>query len=302
MCDSSRPRRERSASRRASELRDRDRERAHELRDMREHERRGDRNREDYRRDREDYRRDEHPRRDRDLDKDVDDPRRWTDDGKWDERAAKRERDHRERARDRLPDDEGRWKVVEDRDSRNKRSSGRDRRSGILDDGKEKDDRRERDRDRGEREKEPAWMDTYIPASSGAGVLGGKGSEGELDGIQAFKKGMKAKEQRDLSSSEETLEASNIDRPNGSPTAGPVSSAALSSDKPLDEIQLFKLMMKKEQEQKNSQKLPISSTEPTFTGPTLREIENGVSDLMRIKDQRVASTSSNASNGTSYQV
>lgn len=302
MRDSSRPRRERSTSGREREERDRERDR----------DRRGDRERDDYRRDREDFRRerDDYLRRDRDLDKDVDvdDPRRWRDDGKRDERvAARREREHRDRIRDRPPREDGweerhggRWTVVEDRDSRNKRSSGRDRRSGILDDGKEKDDRKERDRDRErekEKEKEPAWMDTYIPTSTGAGILGGKGGEGELDGIQAFKKGMKAKEQKDLSS-DEALEPSNIDGSNGSSTAGIISSSALSSDKPLDEIQLFKLMMKKEQEQKNLQKLSASATEPTLTGPSLKEVENGVSGLMRIRDQRIVST---PSNGTSRQ-
>lgn len=307
MRDTSRPRRERSTSRRDREQRDRDRDRD------RERERRGDRDRDDYRRDRDDYRRerDDYLRRDRDLDKDVDvdvdDPRRWRDDGKRDERvAARRERENRDRIRDRLPREEGwedrhggRWTVVEDRDSRNKRSSGRDRRSGILDDGKEKDDRKERDRGEREKEKEPAWMDTYIPTGTGAGILGGKGGDGELDGIQAFKKGMKAKEQKDLSSPEEALEASHTDKQNGSSTAGAISSAALSSDKPLDEIQLFKLMMKKEQEQKKSQKLPTSVTEPTLTGPTLKEVENGVSGHMRIRDQRTVST---PSNGTSRQI
>ena len=169
----------------------------------------------------------------------------------------------------------------------------------MLDDGKEKDDRKERDRDRDreqrerEKEKEPAWMDTYIPTGPGAGILGGKGSEGELDGIQAFKKGMKAKEQKDLPSSGEMLERADVDGPNGSSKIAAPSSTLL-SEKPLDEIQLFKLMMKMEQEQKMPQKLQTSVTEPTLTGPSLQEIENG--GLSGIRDNRVIST---PSNGTS---
>ena len=89
---------------------------------------------------------------------------------------------------------------MEEREARTKRGAerggGRDRRNG--DDEKERGEPKSsgRDRDR-EREKEPAWMDTYIPpATSGTGILGGKGADGELDGIQAWKKGMKEKEKK----------------------------------------------------------------------------------------------------------
>jgi hypothetical protein len=229
----------------------------------------------------------------------VDDPRRWRDDGKRDERvAARREREYRERVRDRPSREEGwepsgdrhggRWTVVEERDSRNKRSSGRDRRSGVLDDGKEKDDRKDRERDRDrEREKEPAWMDTYIPSDSVAGILGGIGGEGELDGIQAFKKGMKAKEQKEAPSPKEPREAN---QPSVLLKAGPEPQAAPPSDKPLDEIQRFKLMMRKEQEQKAPEISQPPAPEPTLTGPTLQEVESRVSDLARIREQRKIST------------
>lgn len=166
--------------------------------------------------------------------------------------AARREREYRERTRDRPPrerddawDDRhgGRWTVVEERDSRNKRSSGRDRRSGALDDIRDKDDRRDRDRggDR-DKEKEPAWMDAYIPSGPGTGILGTKAGEGEIDGIQAFKKGMKAKEQKDAPTSEDSRNPEELEKPESG-----VATVSQPSENALDEIQLFKLMMKKEQ-------------------------------------------------------
>ena len=166
--------------------------------------------------------------------------------------AARREREYRERTRDRPPrerddawDDRhgGRWTVVEERDSRNKRSSGRDRRSGALDDVRDKDDRRDRDRggDR-DKEKEPAWMDAYIPSGPGRGILGTKAGEGEIDGIQAFKKGMKAKEQKDAPTSEDSRNPEEFEKPESG-----VATVSQPSENALDEIQLFKLMMKKEQ-------------------------------------------------------
>jgi zinc finger CCCH domain-containing protein 13 len=173
---------------------------------------------------------------------------------------------------------------VEERDGRSKRSSGRDRRSGVVDDGKEKDDRKDCDRDR-EREKEPAWMETYTPVDSAPGILGGKGGEDELDGIQAFKKDMKAKEQKDMPSSMEKSRAADADRPSGSSKAENTSTA------PLDEIQLFRLMMKKEQQQKVPNELNVPTSEPISTGPILHELGNGAPP--RIKDQR------EISNGTS---
>lgn len=220
--DSSRSRREGSPSRRDKEDRRLDRDDGYSLR-----------------RDKDD--------RDRDFERDseLEDPRRWRDDGKRDERmAARRERETRERERelrdrrDRPAWDAGdrsdrRWAAGDDRDSRGKRSSGKDRRVG--EDGKDRDDRKDR-----EREKEPAWMDTYIPSSGSGGVIGGH-RPGELDGIQAFRKEM---QQKDKSNSPVTA------GPAASQTQG--SSPGQASENQLDEIQLFRLMMKREEEKKKS--------------------------------------------------
>lgn len=185
-----------------------------------------------YRRDRDD--------RDRDFERDseLEDPRRWRDDGKRDERmAARREREIRERDRRDRPTWDGgdrvdrRWATGDDRDSRGKRSSGRDRKPG--EDGKDRDDRKDR-----EREKEPAWMDTYIPSS---GVIGGHRSGGELDGIQAFRKEM---QQKDKSTSPVAASLSVSQTQASSPVQAP--------ENQLDEIQLFRLMMKREEEKKKS--------------------------------------------------
>ncbi|TFK76940.1 hypothetical protein BDN72DRAFT_830113 [Pluteus cervinus] len=207
--ESSRTRRDPSNPRRDREDRDRDRER------------RGDRARDDTRRDRDD------PRRDADGD---DDPRRWRDDGKRDERiAARRER---ERPRDR----EGAWDVSDRRwtpgEERSKRA--RDRKPGAGDD-REREDRREP-----QREREPAWMDTYVPSAS-AGILGAKTSDGELDGIQAWKKGMKEREQKDKTTPTKDRADSELSL---APQAEPAEK--------LDEIQLFKLLMKREEEKKRT--------------------------------------------------
>ena len=39
-------------------------------------------------------------------------------------------------------------------------------------------------------------METYVPDASG-GILGGRTADGEMDSIQAWKKGMKEKEEKD---------------------------------------------------------------------------------------------------------
>ncbi|KAF8559241.1 hypothetical protein OG21DRAFT_1503146 [Imleria badia] len=213
--DSSRPRREGSPSRRDKEDRRIDRDDGHS-----------------HRKDRDD--------RDRDFERDSEpeDPRRWRDDGKRDERiAAKREREIRDR-RDRPTWDIGdrsdrRWAAGDDRDSRGKRTSGKDRKLG--EDGKDRDDRKDR-----EREKEPAWMDTYIPSNGSGGVIGGHRS-GELDGIQAFRKEM---QQKDKSTSPVVASLAVSQSQASSPTQAP--------ENQLDEIQLFRLMMKREEEKKKS--------------------------------------------------
>lgn len=232
MRDSSGAKREPSASRRDRE-RDEPRERTL----------RGDRERDDHRRD--------DARRDRDFETEED-ARRWRDDGKREERIAAR----RERGRDKGNQDghwEGgtdrRWTPGDDRDGRYKRSSGRERRTANgPDDIKERDDRRDKER---EKEKEPAWMDTYVPSDSSPGILGGHGLSGELDGIQAFKKEQKDKELKD--------KAANLSAPPVAQDLEETSLSVLHADmkqEPLDEIQLFKRMMLKDQQNLNPNAFP----------------------------------------------
>ena len=249
---------------------------------MREKGRRGDRD--DYRRDKEE------PRRDRDIDAD-DDPRRWKDDGRREERLATR-RAERERARDKPSQDQAlepmsdrRWTPGDDRDGRYKRSTARERKSGHLgDEGKEKEDRKDRER---EKEKEPAWMDTYIPTDSSPGILSGQ-MPGELDGIQAWKKGMKDKEIRDQEESPPSGQGNSLGQPSSSTLTEP-------AEKAMDEIQLFKLMMKREEEKKKSEdnnhlvsngvSLPILLEDDESAQPSqqrLRKMLEGMSKSMSV--------------------
>ncbi|KAF9452608.1 hypothetical protein P691DRAFT_660489 [Macrolepiota fuliginosa MF-IS2] len=201
-------------------------------------------------RDRDDYRKDDY-KRERDDDREQDgDPRRWRDDGKRDERMAARRTDRdrdlrpRERGDHWEPSSDRRWAASDDRDGRYKRSSGRDRKSGGNgDELKDRDERRER-----EKEKEPAWMETYVPTST-SGILGGKSSTGELDGIQAWKKGLKEKE---LALQEKNTEPIELDSPPGQDMG----------EKGLDEIQIFKLLMKQEEEKKKTEGNHSSSPTP----------------------------------------
>ncbi|KAI0669990.1 hypothetical protein C8Q78DRAFT_1139173 [Trametes maxima] len=259
--DSSRPRRESSTTRRDRDREDRDRPR----------DRRGDGDRDDRRdrddngrRDRDDYlRRDwddpydrDFGRRAKDVDRDTDDdPRRWRDDGRRDERmAARRER---ERGWDRYEDrDRERPSAGDDRDARNRRGTGRDRRLGVTgDDTKDREDRRDRDRDR---EAEPAWMETYVPTTPGGGILGGKMADGELDGIQAWKKGMKEKERKEKGGD------ANVD---GGSNGNSEQQGSSTGEGQMDEIQLFKLMMKREAEKKEGEK--PQNGQPEFGPPGL---------------------------------
>lgn len=172
------------------------------------------------------------PPRDRD-----DDSRRWRDDGKRDERlAARREREDKDKDKDR----ENRWQTAEDRDSRLKRATGRDRKN--ADDGKDKD----RDKDK---EKEPAWMETYVPDASG-GILGGRTADGEMDSIQAWKKGMKEKEEKDKAAAVKDL------------PSGPQQDAAGHAEPQMDEIQLFKMMIKREADKKGEDEVVQGASNP----------------------------------------
>ncbi|GLB36314.1 hypothetical protein LshimejAT787_0306020 [Lyophyllum shimeji] len=206
-------------------------------------------------REQEEFRRDRDRERERDLDRDIDDnPRRWRDDGKRDERIAARRAAERERLREKdstLDPGDRRW-PVEDRETRGKRPTGRERKAGpVTDDGKDRDERRDRER---QREKEPAWMDTYIPPPSSAGILGGKAGDGELDGIQAWKKERKEKEMKDkVASSSVAGSGVGIQEPASIETQE-------ANGKPLDEIQLFRLLMKREEEKKNIDAAKSSSS------------------------------------------
>lgn len=280
--DSSRQRRDPSPSRRDRESeKDRDRDRD-------EHRRRDDR-------------KDDHIRRDRDAERDTNDGhRRWRDDGKRDERiAARRElrdKEHRdrergsraserdsnldqERPRDRERD---RW-VLDERDAQSKRTNGRDRRRHSRDedrDGKDRDERKD-PRVRTE-EKEPAWMDTYIPNDSGAGILGGKAENGELDGIQAWKLGMKEKERKERES--EALRSSSDGERAGSAKATEIP-VTPPTEPPLDEIQLFKLMIKREEEKNNAASIKGPVNDPAvaaYTGPGSDSGERLLSGVSRI--------------------
>ena len=183
---------------------------------------------------------------------------------------AKRERGDKERVseRDSAWESTGdrRW-AAEERDSRAKRPT-RDRKAAQGDDAKDREERRDREKER-EKEKEPAWMDTYIPNGPSLGILGGRGADGELDGIQAWKKGMKEKEQREREKEQ-----------GPSPTVGQGEVNADNSvdkvdalEKQLDEIQLFKLLMKREEEKKKVDM--CSNTAPTDPVPPALSMSNG---------------------------
>ena len=249
MRDSSRSRREGSPSRRDKEDRRVDRDDGY-----------------CYRRDRDD--------RDRDFERDseLEDPRRWRDDGKRDERiAARRERELRDR-RDRPTWDAGdrsdrRWAAGDDRDSRGKRASGKDRKLG--EDGKDRDDRKDR-----EREKEPAWMDTYIPSSGSGNVIGGHQSGGELDGIQAFRKEM---QQKDKS----TSPVASLAAPQTQ-----ASSPGQAPENQLDEIQLFRLMMKREEEKKKSDSpVPLPAVHPSTESASVGLHDDGSQGALQMFSQ-----------------
>lgn len=94
-------------------------------------------------------------------------------------------------------------------------------------------------------------MDTYVPGDSSPGILGGHGLSGELDGIQAFKKEQKDKELKD--------KAANLSALPVTQDLEETSSSVLHVDmkqEPLDEIQLFKRMMLKDQQNPNPNTFP----------------------------------------------
>lgn len=102
-------------------------------------------------------------------------------------------------------------------------------------------------------------METYVPTGSGGGILGGKGDDGALDELQAWKKTMKERE----------LAAQNANKP--APIADVPVAAKATETKPkasegnaLDEIQQFKLIMKQAQ---STPPNDHDSTSITTSGP-----------------------------------
>jgi hypothetical protein len=181
--------------------------------------------------------------------------------------TARRDREQRDRERDkdRVRDrpaawdasdrQDRRWAPADDRDGRSKRVAGRERKP---DEAKDRDDRKDRDREREkEREKEPAWMDTYIP-SSGSNGLGR--APGDLDGIQAFKREIKEREQKEQGTVQDD------DR------CGDFEGKANTSEPHLDEIQLFKLMMKREEQKKKADQSPLAA--PSLLADTPSETKD----------------------------
>ncbi|KAL5519113.1 hypothetical protein ACEPAH_796 [Sanghuangporus vaninii] len=150
--------------------------------------------------------------------------------------SSGREKDSKwEHSREPGTDRDG-WTITDD-----KRRGARDRRH---DDTRDKEDKRER-----EKEKEPAWMETYVPpVSSSSGILGGKGGDGELDSIQAWKKDMKEREMKAKGLVPETSAPTVSSNESAVEEAKPSQAPSVQPEGQLDEIQLFKLMMKKEQE------------------------------------------------------
>lgn len=108
-------------------------------------------------------------------------------------------------------------------------------------------------------------METYVPTTPGDGILGAQ-TEGQLDGIQAWKKGMKEKEKKGKEG-EHTPGTKKKD--DGSESA-PQMSASASTEGNMDEIQLFKLMMKaakKEPDQGPSDTgSPVATLQPSENG------------------------------------
>lgn len=96
-------------------------------------------------------------------------------------------------------------------------------------------------------------METYIPTTTGGGILGGKGADGELDGIQAWKKGMKEKERKEKG--ETHADGGKAADTNGTSDKPASAAPSPNSETPMDEIQLFKMMMKREAEKKEGERV-----------------------------------------------
>ena len=133
------------------------------------------------------------------------------------------------------------------------------------------------------------------PPSSSSGILGGKGGEGEIDSIQAWKKDMKEREMKakglipeppaaTASTNEGAVENS---KPTQVPSAQP-------EGQQLDEIQLFKMMMKKEQERAASANSNgVRDDRQTTSDAALKAADNGILGSTEVQEGRTtASTGS----------
>ncbi|EJD04137.1 uncharacterized protein FOMMEDRAFT_146175 [Fomitiporia mediterranea MF3/22] len=213
-------------------------------------------------------------RRDRDRDRfneTDEDPKRWREEGKRDDRLQSR-RAGREKGD--LVEDRESWSTADD-----KKRGARDRR---YDDVRDKEDKKER-----EKEKEPAWMETYIPpTASSTGILGGKGGEGEMDSIQAWKKDMKEREMKakGLASDQSASASSASQDAAGGPEKTKTTGTA--SEGQLDEIQLFKLMMKKEEQKRSAsgESKNTSDGGPLVSGAGLRVSETGLPGPVKLAE------------------
>lgn len=90
-------------------------------------------------------------------------------------------------------------------------------------------------------------METYVPSEPLVGILGGVASTGELDGIQAWKKGMKDKEREKEKDEKEGTGRSARDASKTTALEKPTREETEVAQ-PMDEIQLFRLMMQKAKE------------------------------------------------------
>lgn len=177
-----------------------------------------------------------------------DDGRHWRDDGKREERMATR----REKEKDSST-------TLDERDGRMQKRNHRDRRAGGGD-AKDKDEKRDRERDK---EKEPAWMATYVPDDTSGGILGGKATDGSVDSLQAWKQNMKEKELKEkgeMSDAPGASDKASTPDPASTTNATTTSAPAPASEPKLDEIQMFKMMMKREQQR--ASQTPEGSSDP----------------------------------------
>lgn len=255
---------------------------------------RGDRRERD--RDRDDNRNHDFLRRERDRDRfvDDDDSRKWRDDGKRDERVSQRrdkdrqDRDEhsRERANDDTPRERELW--VSPDETRGQKRAPRERRMGVgPPDSRDRDREDRKDR---EKEKEPAWMETYVPPPSSAGILGGKGFGNEVDSIQAWKKDMKEREMKAKGTAADSTNNAMVPQATSDEASKDVSSstAPVPPEGQLDEIQLFKLMMKQAKSEIPSE----GQHSPTNVSPSGPE-NAGTSGLLRIRGSQSTSFNGN---------